>query len=68
MAVPRAVLPSVNVAVPVAVGGVTVTVKVAGDPYADGFVGEFSITVVLAWLTVCVSAGEVLALSFVSPP
>jgi hypothetical protein len=44
-----------------------VAVKVTGEPYDDGFADDVKATVELAWLTVCVSAGEVLALSFVSP-
>jgi hypothetical protein len=66
--VPSVVLPSLNVTVPVAVAGVTVAVKIAVDPYADGFVVEFSVTVVLAWLTVCVTVAGVLPLKFASPP
>jgi len=46
--VPSVVLPSVNVTVPVAVAGVTVAVNVTGEPYADGFADEVSVTVVLA--------------------
>jgi hypothetical protein len=66
--VPSVVLPSLNVTVPVAVAGVTVAVKVTIDPYADGFADEVSLAVVLTWFTVCVSAEEVMALSFVFPP
>jgi len=66
--VPSAVLPSVNVTVPVAVVGVTVAVKVTDEPYADGFADEISVTVVFPLFTVCVRVVEVLLLSFVSPP
>src|SRR5271165_7015143 len=47
--VPKAVLPSANVTVPVDVAGVRVAVNVIHAPKADGFVDEVS--VVLAWLT-----------------
>ena len=68
MPVPSVVLPSENVTVPVAVAGVTVAVNVTGEPYADGFADEASVTVVLALFTVCVRAVDVLLLSFASPP
>jgi hypothetical protein len=58
----------VNVTVPVAVVGVTVAVNVTEEPYTDGFADEANVTVVLALFTVCVNVGEVLPLSFVSPP
>jgi hypothetical protein len=60
--VPSAVLPSVNVTVPVAVVGVTVAVKVTDEPYADGFGDEASVTVVFTLFTVCARAVEVLVL------
>jgi hypothetical protein len=66
--VPSVVLPSVNVTVPVAVGGVTVAVKVTEELYVDGFADGVNVVVVLARFTVCVSVAEVLALSLVSPP
>jgi hypothetical protein len=53
---------------PVAVVGATVAVNVSGDPYVDGFADEASVTIVPAWFTVCVSVGEMLALSLGSPP
>jgi hypothetical protein len=65
--VPRVVLPSLNVTVPVAVDGVTVAVKVTEEAYVDGFADEASAIVVLTLLTVCVSTDEVLLLSLVSP-
>jgi hypothetical protein len=68
VSVPSVVLPSRNVTVPVAAGGVTVTVNVVDEPNATGFAEEVNETVVLDLITVCVSAGEVLAVSFVSPP
>jgi hypothetical protein len=68
MPVPSVVLPSANVTFPVAVVGVTVAVKVTKDPYADGFADEVNVMLVLAGVTACVSVGEVLALSLVSPP
>jgi hypothetical protein len=58
----------VKVTVPVAVAGEIVAENVTEDPYVDGFADEASVTVVLAWFTACVSAGEVLVLSFASPP
>ena len=51
-----------KVTVPVAVGGVTVAVKVTGEPYDDGLADEVSATVVFAAVTVCVSVGEMLLL------
>jgi hypothetical protein len=56
--VPKVVLPSRNVTVPVAVGCFTVAVKVTEDPYDDGFANEVSVTVVLAGFTVWVRVGE----------
>jgi hypothetical protein len=60
--VPRVVLPSRNVTVPVAVDGVTVAVKVTEEPYVDGFAEEARVTEEVAVLTVCVSAEDVLEL------
>ena len=57
-----------NVTVPVAAEGVTVAVKVTGDPYPDGFAEEATVVVLLALLTVCVNVEDVLLLSFESPP
>jgi hypothetical protein len=36
---------------PVAVAGVIVAVKIAEDPYADGFAEEVTVTVVVAGFT-----------------
>lgn len=69
--VPRVVLPSRKVTVPVIVPvavEVTVAVKVTELPCLDGLVEEEMVAVVAALLTVCVSADEVLAAKFVSPP
>jgi hypothetical protein len=66
--VPRVVLPSAKVTVPVAVDGVTVAVNVTGEPNATGLADEARATVVLASFTVCVKIVDVLPLSFVSPP
>jgi len=52
VAVPRDVVPSVKITVPVAVAGMTVAVNVTGDPYADGFGDEASVTVVVTGFTV----------------
>ena len=62
---PRVVAPSLKVTVPVGVpgargDGVTVAVKVTAWPKTDGLAEEVSVVVVLAWLTVWVSAAEVL--------
>jgi hypothetical protein len=43
-------------------------VKVTDEPYAEGFSDDVSVVVVVLLFTVCVSADEVLVLSFVSPP
>jgi len=66
--VPRVVLPSVNVTVPVAVVGVTVAVSVTDAPYIDGFADVANVTVVFVLFTVWISAEDVLLLSFASPP
>jgi hypothetical protein len=66
--VPSAVLPSLNVTVPVAVAGVTVAVNVTDAPYVVGFVDEVSVTIVFALFTVCVNVEDVLLLSLASPP
>jgi hypothetical protein len=60
--VPRVVLPSRNVTVPVAADGVTVAVKVTEEPYVDGFAEEVRVTVEVALSTVCVNVGDVLEL------
>jgi hypothetical protein len=45
---PIVVLPSMNVAVPLAVEGESVAVKVTGVPLADGFVEDDTVTAELA--------------------
>ncbi len=65
---PRVVAPSVNITVPVAVDGVTVAVKVAGLPYADGFIDDVTPVVVVALSTVCEMADEGDSVKFISPP
>jgi hypothetical protein len=65
--VPRVVLPSLNVTVPVAVAGVTVAVRIVDEPNADGFADEVSVTLVLSWFIVWLSTEDMLLLSFVSP-
>lgn len=59
---PSVVVPSLNVTVPVATDGVTVAVRVTDDPYPDGFAEDVSFVDVLALLTVCVNAEDVLLL------
>jgi hypothetical protein len=54
--------------VPVAVEGDTVAVKVTEVPYVEGFSDDASVVVEVSLFTVCVTADEVLLLSFVSPP
>ena len=66
-AVPRVVVPSLNVTLPEAVDGVTVAVSVTVCPNEDGFGDPVRVVVEEAWLTVCVSVAEMLAASFVSP-
>ena len=66
--VPRVVLPSLKVTVPVAVDGETVAVNVTEEPYVDGFDDDVTVTVVFTLLTVCVNTDDVLLLSFASPP
>jgi glutamine amidotransferase PdxT len=66
--VPSVVLPSMKVTVPVTFVGDMAAVNLTEAPYVEGFADEVSVTVGLAWSTVWVSAGEMLALSFVSPP
>jgi hypothetical protein len=66
--VPKVVLPSWNVTVPVAVGCFTVAVNVSNEPYTDGFADEANVIVVFAGLTVSVSTEDVLLVSLASPP
>jgi hypothetical protein len=46
----------------------TVAVNVTGCPKTDGVADDATLVVVLAWLTVCVTVGDVLVVKFVSPP
>ena len=66
--VPSVVLPSLNVTVPVAVVDEIVAVNVTEEPTADGFEDDETVVVVLALLTVCVRADDVLLLQLESPP
>jgi len=72
---PSVVVPSMKVTEPVGVGppvdggtGWMVAVKVTVCPRLAGFGDPVSVIVVLAWLTVCVTAFEVLPERFESPP
>jgi hypothetical protein len=47
--VPRVVLPSLNVTVPVAANGVTVAVNVTDEPYVDGFADEDNVVEVFVF-------------------
>ena len=60
--VPRVVVPSMNVTVPVELEGNTVAVKVTDAPNVEGFNEEASVIAVPALFTVCVNADEVLPL------
>jgi hypothetical protein len=60
--VPSAVLPSLNVTVPVVVVGFTVAVKVTKEPYTEGVTDETSAAVLFALLTVCVNTEDELPL------
>src|SRR5438045_1683018 len=67
---PSDVAPSLKVTVPMGVlelPPVTVAVKVTDAPAPEGFGDELTTVFVLAALTVCVMAGEVLELKFESP-
>lgn len=66
--VPRVVVPSLNVTVPVAVVDEMVAVKVTDEPEADGFEDDPTDVVVLALFTVCESAEDALPLKLISPP
>jgi hypothetical protein len=48
--------------------GVTLAVKVTAYPTCDGFCDETNVVVVLALLTTCFTAFEVLPTKFESPP
>ena len=66
--VPRVVLPSLKVTVPVHFEGVIVAVNFTEDPYVEGFKDDATVAVEVALLTVCVSVDDVLALYVVLPP
>jgi hypothetical protein len=71
--VPIAVPPSLKVTVPLGSGvvpatcGATVAVNVTNCPVVDGLAEEVTVVVVVAWVTVCVRAVDVLVPKFVSP-
>ena len=72
LAVPSVAAPSRKVTVPVGVPApgvtaLTVAVKVTDWPNTDGFTDEVTVVELLALLTVCVMAAEVLPAKFVSP-
>jgi len=60
--VPRVVVPSRNVTVPVAVEGVIVAVNFTEEPNVEGLAEEARVTVEFALFTVCGRAEDVLAL------
>src|SRR5437773_37093 len=69
--VPKIAAPSLNVTFPVEVPApgavaVTVLVNVTDCPKTDGFTDEASELPVAAWLTICVTVPDVLAVKFVS--
>jgi hypothetical protein len=67
-AVPKGVTPSKNCTVPVGPEeGLTVAVKVTCCPKVDGFSDDVSVVVVLAALTVCGTAADVLPVKLASP-
>jgi hypothetical protein len=70
VAVPTVVVPLRNVTVPVGIPAVeaTVAVNVTACPAVDGFGVEVRTKVVVAFVTVKASAGEVLAALLLSPP
>jgi hypothetical protein len=65
--VPRVVVPSMNVTVPVAPATVTVAVKVTELPYADGLKDDTTPVVVDAVFTVCERTDDVDPAKFTSP-
>jgi hypothetical protein len=72
VAVPSVAAPSRNVTVPVGVPApgetaLTVAVKVTDWPNTDGFTDELTAVELLALLTVCVMAAEVLPAKLLSP-
>src|SRR5262245_41246724 len=73
VAVPRLVAPPRRVAVPDGVPApgataLTVAVNVTDWPNTDGLTDDVTMVVELAWLTLCVSVGDVLPAKLVSPP
>ena len=69
--VPRTVVPSVNVTMPVGFVpdcGVTVAVKITGCPVLEGLRLEITAVLVPDLLTTCVNGDDVLIRKFVSPP
>jgi len=65
--VPRVVVPSMNVTVPVAAALSTVAVNVTDWPYADGFGADTSVVVVAFLFTTCVTVFDVAVVKFASP-
>jgi hypothetical protein len=65
--VPRTVVPSLNVTVPVAPAPVTVAVKVTALPYTDGLRDDATPVVVDAVFTVCERTDDVDPTKFASP-
>lgn len=65
--VPSETSPSKNSTLPVAVAGVTVAVTATDWPTTDGFGDVATATLLVAALTVCVCAADVLALKSVLP-
>ncbi len=71
--VPRDVVPSSKVTVPVGMPepgelAVTVAVNVTAWPKIEGFCEELSVVAVLSWLTTWLTVFEVLVVKLVSPP
>jgi nitric oxide synthase oxygenase domain/subunit len=66
--VPRTVAPSLNVTVPVAVGALTVAMKITEAPKVDGLRLDVTAVVVAAGFTVWMMGAEVDAPKFAFPP
>lgn len=66
--VPSDWLPSMNVTIPVAVFGTTVAVNVTDVPNVEGFGDALTDVVLLALVTTCDNAADVLEESLASPP
>src|SRR5689334_5581609 len=69
-AVPSVMVPALKVTVPLTAmpaGGTTVAVRVTELPRVEGLGDEASVTLVDAWLTVSVTAAEVLPVSLALP-